>query len=125
MRGIAGVLALLAGPAWAQEVDCGRAVTQLDMNLCARLDWEAADAELNLAYEAAVARAETFDTYPEGRAEETLRAAQRAWVTFRDAVCESEAALWDGGSAEPMVRSGCLAAVTRRRAEELWTYAGG
>ena len=116
---------LLGAPAMAQEVDCGRAVTQGDMNDCARLDWEAADEALNLAYGEAVARAEAFDTYPEGRAEETLRAAQRAWVAFRDAVCESEAALWDGGSAEPMVRSGCLAAVTRQRTEYLTTYAGG
>ena len=116
---------LLAAPAAAQEVDCARAVTQVDMNACARLDWEAADAELNLAYAGALVRAEAFDTHPEGRAEETLRAAQRAWVPYRDALCESEAALWDGGSAEPMVRSGCLAAVTRERTEDLRTYAGG
>lgn len=116
---------LLAGPAWAQEVDCGRAVTQVEMNDCARRDWAEADAALNLAYAEAVARAEAFDTHPEGRAEETLRAAQRAWVAFRDAVCESQAVLWEGGSAEPMVRSGCLATVTRQRAEALRTYAGG
>ena len=116
---------LLGAPAAAQELDCGRAVTQVEMNDCAALDREAADAALNLAYGKAVARAEAFDTHPEGRAEETLRAAQRAWVPYRDALCEAEAALWDGGSAEPMVRSGCLAAVTRERTEDLRTYGGG
>jgi uncharacterized protein YecT (DUF1311 family) len=122
---MAAVLALLAGPAWAQEVDCSRAVTQLDMNLCARLDWEAADAELNLAYEAALETAAEADASFPNDVEAALRAAQRAWLPYRDAACEAEAALWGGGSAEPMIRSGCLAMVTRQRAEELWTFAGG
>lgn len=111
-------------PSWAQEPDCGRSVTQIEMNDCALLDWEAADEELNFAYEAALETAAEADaSYPNG-VEEALREAQRAWVPYRDAVCEAEAALWGGGSAEPMIRLGCLAMVTSQRAEELWTFAG-
>ena len=49
------VLACLSLPAAAQEADCDAAVTQQDMNQCAYADWEAADADLNSAYQAAIA----------------------------------------------------------------------
>ena len=98
-------------------------MTQADLNDCTALAYEAADEELNLAYGAALGAARQFDSWPEGRAEATLRAAQRAWVAFRDAACEAEAALWDGGSAQPMIRSGCLERLTLQRTDDLWAYA--
>lgn len=122
MAALAVAAGLLAGPAMAQDA-CAEAVTQLELNDCSALAHEAADGELNLAYEAALAAARQYDSSPEGRAEETLRAAQRAWISFRDAACEAEAALWDGGSAQPMIRSGCLERLTLQRTDDLWSYA--
>jgi uncharacterized protein YecT (DUF1311 family) len=119
---LAVLACLAAGPALTQE-SCDDAVTQADLNECTALAFEAADEELNLAYEAALDVARTYDTSPEGWAEDSLRAAQRAWVAFRDAACESEAALWDGGSAQPMVQSGCLERLTVQRTDDLWSYA--
>ncbi len=119
---LATLAALGAGPALAQE-PCEDAVTQADLNDCTALAYEAADEELNLAYEAVLEAARPDDSSPASRAEDSLRAAQRAWVGFRDAACESEAALWDGGSAQPMIRSGCLERLTMQRTEDLWSYA--
>jgi uncharacterized protein YecT (DUF1311 family) len=115
-------LACAAAPAWAQD-PCEGAVTQLDLNDCTHAAWMAADEELNLAYGAALEAARQYDSWPEGRAEDTLRAAQRAWVAYRDAACEAEAALWDGGSAQPMILSGCLGRLTTQRTDDLWAYA--
>ena len=113
---------LWAGPALAQD-PCEEAVTQLDLNDCTAEALAVADEELNLAYDAALGAARQYDSSPEGQAEATLRAAQRAWIAYRDAACEAEAALWDGGSAQPMIRSGCLEHLTVLRTEDLWAYA--
>ncbi len=112
------VLIVMAAPLMAQERDCSRAVTQADMTACAHGDYVAADRDLNDAYAAAL------DTAQRAGAEDALRGAQRAWIAFRDAACEAEAALWRGGSAESMMRSGCLRSLTEERAEDLWAYAG-
>jgi uncharacterized protein YecT (DUF1311 family) len=112
----------LAGPAGAQD-PCEWADTQHDLNQCTYSAWMAADEELNRAYAAALAAARQFDPWPEGRAESTLRQAQRAWVAFRDAACDAEAAPWDGGSAQPMILSSCLERLTLLRTDDLWAYA--
>ena len=48
-----------------------------------------------------------------------LRAAQRAWITFRDAACAAEGYQMHGGSAEPMVIYGCRARLTEARLADL------
>ena len=122
------VLLLLALPAGAQEVDCENAMAQQEMNLCAAQDYEEADAALNAAYKQARAAMQGLDAdLPEGDrgAEAALRAAQRAWLPYRDAACASEGWLMHGGSAEPLVVYGCLATLTRQRTQDLLYLAEG
>lgn len=109
-------------PAAAQDIDCNSAVTQLDMTLCAKKDWEAADAELNAAYKSAMAAMKQTDKdLPEDLkgAAETLRIAQRAWIPYRDSACDSYGFLARGGSMESMLVLGCRADLTRKRTSEL------
>lgn len=120
---IAALGLLLAGPAWAQGHPCEGAYTQVELNECSREGWERADKALNRAYAAALSAAREFDEWPQGRAEETLRAAQRAWVPFRDAACDAEAATWDGGTGQAMIYYGCLERLTLQRTEDLRSYA--
>jgi uncharacterized protein YecT (DUF1311 family) len=47
-----------------------------------------------------------------------LRAAQLAWIKFRDAHCEYEAFGNTGGSIYPMVHGFCLAEVTAERSKQ-------
>lgn len=127
-----GLFALVAVgvpiPAQAQEeaIDCNDPVTQFEMNECAYRDWQAADANLNEAYGFAIAHAQRIDTSAamtgdtrDTGTEEMLRRAQRAWITFRDAACSVESDIALGGSMQPMLYSGCMTALTRRRAEDL------
>jgi uncharacterized protein YecT (DUF1311 family) len=53
-----------------------------------------------------------------------LQLAHRSWVQYRQANCEAERGLYDGGSAAPMVYYACLAADTRHRISELKTMYG-
>jgi uncharacterized protein YecT (DUF1311 family) len=48
-----------------------------------------------------------------------LKAAQLAWLKFRDAQCEFESVLNVGGTMYPMVLDFCLAGVTAARTRQL------
>ncbi|MES2916064.1 MAG: lysozyme inhibitor LprI family protein [Pseudomonadota bacterium] len=112
----------LAFPAAAQEVDCANPVTQMEMNQCAYDDWEAADADLNTAYQAAMRLLRSWDDgMPEGEkgGAEALKQAQRAWITFRDKACEAEGYAMKGGSAEPLLVYGCMRLLTEERTGHL------
>jgi uncharacterized protein YecT (DUF1311 family) len=115
-------LCLLGSAASAQDLDCTNPVTQLDMNQCAYADWEAADADLNSAYQAAMALLKDWDTnLPEDErgGTEALKEAQRAWITFRDMACEAEGYAMKGGSAEPLLVYGCMRLLTEERTTHL------
>ena len=115
----------LAGAQEEPEVDCNDAITQMDMNICAHRDYEAADTELNVVYKQAMTSARSMD---EGFREmgehyvgavDALKRAQRAWIGYRDGQCELAGFEARGGSMEPMLVSGCLADMTRKRTAEL------
>ncbi len=112
-----------------RENNCADPQNQAEMNICAGIDFRRADNDLNAAYRVAIAAAQasdreframgvTGDTRPGYEA--VLRAAQRAWLTYREQHCT-----WQGyndargGSMESMVYGGCMAAVTRARIREL------
>ncbi|MBU0644356.1 MAG: DUF1311 domain-containing protein [Alphaproteobacteria bacterium] len=90
-------------------------MTQTDMNICSYQDYQAADAVLNETYAWAMDRAKTYgDT-----AADALRSAQRAWIPYRDAACDAEAVLYEGGSIQPLIMNSCLANLTRQRTDEM------
>lgn len=102
----------LSGAALANEDPCPNARTQSELNACTAQAYQTADKALNNVYR----------SYRANLGKETqagLRKAQRAWIAFRDAECEFQASAVEGGSAQPMVRNGCLAALTRERTEVL------
>lgn len=119
---IGALLALIAAPAWAQEVDCANAEAQIELTYCAEQEWLAADADLNTAYAMARERMQAIDAdldADQRGAADYLRDGQRAWVTFRDATCAAEGYTMHGGSAEPMVIYGCRARLTTQRTADL------
>ncbi len=70
----------------AQKPDCfDKAQTQADLNDCAGEQYADADAELNRVYKAILEKYKADALFVE-----KLRAAQRAWLTFRDAEIEAK-----------------------------------
>ncbi|HEV2865582.1 MAG TPA: lysozyme inhibitor LprI family protein [Allosphingosinicella sp.] len=108
-----------------REYNCDDPQNQAEMNRCAGLRFERADAELNRVYREAVRQEQAADREETGYGdmhptyEEALRAAQRAWVAFRDAQCEYESFEARGGSMQPMLYEGCRARMTQERTREL------
>ena len=98
------------------------------MNICARLAYTAADAELNTAYRAAIRVMKQTDADLPARlkgAEKALREAQRAWIPFRDKACNAYGFMARGGTMESMLVGNCLADLTRKRTQELKDLAAG
>lgn len=118
---------LLAATQPISPQECADALSQMEMTACASQDYERADAELNRLWRRIIAEAEANDRSPDsGRTAEDdrseaaiLRAAQRAWIAFRDAQCEYEGLGERGGSMEPMIVNQCLARLTRERIAQL------
>jgi len=95
----------------ARSNPCDEARTQMDMNVCADQQYRKADAELNRVYQELMRSS--------GGTDAKLKAAQLAWIKFRDAECDYKAAFNEGGSMQPMTYSFCLADVTAARTRQL------
>ena len=94
-----------------REDPCPDAGNQHELNRCAARARDRADAELNKLYQQLMKDAGVTE-----RAK--LRAAQLAWIKFRDAHCDYESVGNTGGSIYPMVVSFCLARVTTARVKQ-------
>ena len=116
---------LLVAAAASTGSTCDNATTQVDINACMAQDYRTADAELNRQWVLNVAAAKAQDKTRIAKTDKrpgyyaTLLESQRAWLKFRDAQCRIEGYAMRGGSAEPMVVSGCLAGLTRERTKQL------
>ncbi len=109
-----------------QEVEEGGYST-FGMSSCNNDEYLAWDVLLNEEYQATKAAFEAWDKdeaefFPEyARRVETLRDAQRAWITFRDAECELEYAIWGSGSMRHIMGTACNVDMTAERTIELWS----
>jgi uncharacterized protein YecT (DUF1311 family) len=102
----------LSGGAQNQKQPCANAQNQQEMNRCAADEYKKTDAELNRVYQQLTPKLE-----PAHR--EKLKAAQRAWLAFRDAHCECSAFLFNGGAMQPLIQYTCLDQTTRERIKQL------
>ena len=113
-----GIVFLIASSVVYAGDGCDSATTQVELNECTAQAYQAADKELNDAYQVLVGKLSN-----NAASLEKLRAAQRAWIGFRDAECAFESSAVEGGSAQPMVRNGCLETLTETRTETLREHA--
>lgn len=107
------------------EIDCAsEALPQQHMNYCASLDFHTADAALNAQWTLTADSMKRMDVEYSADDDrpgyfETLLAAQRAWLAYRDAQCQSEGYTFRGGSMEPFMVATCRTRLTKQRTEEL------
>ena len=110
---LSACLVLLAGASVAHVQECERGDdSQQMMNICAGEDYQAADARLNKAYQDLISS-------DDADGKRLLQAAQRAWITFRDAECAHSTAASVGGSIHSMEVSQCLTRLTNDRIKQL------
>ena len=99
--------------------------TTLGMSSCLGAEGQVWDRFLNAEYKATMAwsaasdkdEAEYFPAY--AKRAEHLRAAQRAWIAFRDAECALEYAQWGSGSMRSIAGADCQMQMTAERTIDL------
>lgn len=107
------VFAVSPASAQTQKDPCANAQTQMELNECQAREYKKADAALNTVYKQLMAKVDD-----EGE-RSALKAAQLAWIKYRDANCEFESYLNKGGTMYSMVYDGCLTALTQERTRHL------
>jgi uncharacterized protein YecT (DUF1311 family) len=131
---MAAVLLVLtqAAPDYGEEhVDspeagpCDEARNQNEINACAAGELEAADAALNEQWRENLAQMRRLDgdgKWPDRQPGfvDTLRSAQRAWLTYRDEQCRAESYIGRGGSLQISAEHLCKARMTQQRTFELY-----
>lgn len=110
------VASFTASPAVSAN-DCTNAGSQTAMNQCASEAFAAADKQLNARYQEIEKRLGN-----DASAKKLLTAAQRAWVSFRDAECTFSSSASAEGSVYPMLVGNCKAQLTSARTDELKNY---
>ena len=104
--------------------ECTDPNTQGEMNACAKQEFDRVDAELNAVWKKVRGWAKKADAkldigHGQSGYAESLLAAQRAWLTYRDAHCRLVSFDARGGSMQPLLINNCLAELTENRTAEL------
>lgn len=108
--------------AWGQsgdritsQVNCAKAITQADLNVCASRAAKSADRKLNQVYQTLIAKINQKEKVK-------LVDAQLAWIQFRDRSCEFERMRYEGGSIAPLIHYSCIRNLTERRIKDIEGY---
>jgi uncharacterized protein YecT (DUF1311 family) len=133
MKLFALLVLFLAGAATAQTAKpddpCRKVSSQRELNDCTEKKFHAADDEVHKVYRS-ISAALDGKLAKLGNGDELLRkyaasavvdlkAAQDAWVTYRDLECKAEAGQEAGGSIQPTVLANCMESITRARIQQL------
>lgn len=99
----------------AQQPNCKEPQTQADINICAGIEYQNADKQLNQVYQKLMPKLSASR-------KQKLTLAQRAWINFRDTNCEFEMSQFEGGTMAPAAKAGCMAQLTQTRTKQLEEY---
>lgn len=118
---------MAAYPAGAEEeqprIDCENASSTVEMNYCGEQEYLKADAELNRVYQQIVKGIDEQEDVEGDRRKqwkEALKAAQKAWIDFKEKDCGELTYLeWYGGTGAASASYGCLIQKTEARTKEL------
>ena len=97
----------------------------LGMVMCTAAETQVWDRFLNAEYRSTMSALNAMDVdegqyFPEfAKREDSLRDAQRAWITFRDAECGLAYAMWGSGSMRNIAAATCQLEMTAKRTLEL------
>jgi uncharacterized protein YecT (DUF1311 family) len=121
---IAAIMLAVAGPALAQDIPgCENATSNIELGMCTSNAYQAADKELNDLWPKVLKYIDGQGEYMPADAlqkwKETIIAAQKAWVTFKESDCAAVEYEWWGGSGAGQAQTACLYAHTAARVEDL------
>jgi uncharacterized protein YecT (DUF1311 family) len=118
-------VAVLSFPAFA--LDCEKVMNTLDINACGQIELKKLDKELTQTYKMVLAKFDKISKEPtniadKSKLKQSLIDAQRLWVKFRDADCNTTYTLWSDGTIRGQMYLGCMKSKTEQRIKELKEY---
>jgi len=112
----------------AKADPCEKAISQADMNECYGKEYQKDDARLNRVYHKAMeslqhdlvqAGSDQAQKQSAQTAVEDLKAAELAWIKYRDLQCEAASQQYQGGTMASMIHSMCMSMATEHRIDEI------
>jgi uncharacterized protein YecT (DUF1311 family) len=103
----------IAAPSQDDETKC--CCTTYDMSVCLSKIHEDVDTDLNKTYQKALQLTGKFGSTDL----QNLKEAQKKWLAYRNAACNAEYGLWQGGSGGPNAQALCVIRLTRQRTADL------
>ncbi|PHX03848.1 lysozyme inhibitor LprI family protein [Vibrio splendidus] len=96
-------------------IDCENAMNTLEINQCAAIELESAQAELD-KYLAASFEHNAYDA----ELVASIKKAQESWQAYMTAHCDSVYTQWRDGSIRGIMALSCKTTLTKQRTHEVW-----
>ncbi|MEZ8023849.1 lysozyme inhibitor LprI family protein [Vibrio sp. 1F255] len=96
-------------------VDCENAMNTIEINHCAAIELESAQAELD-KYLAASFEHNAYDA----QLVASIKKAQESWQAYMTAHCDSVYTQWRDGSIRGVMALSCKTTLTKQRTHEVW-----
>ena len=102
--------------AMATSVNCDKAFNTLEINYCAKVELDNAEAEMQRYLDKSIAQY-TADT----NVVESINIAQSAWQSYSKSQCDSVFTMFRDGSMRVVMTLSCRTKLTQQRTHELWS----
>lgn len=116
----------MAGDAPA-SLDCANAISTPDINTCTKIELDKQELKLNQTYQRVLSVFDALSKPPmqgadKSKLKKQLIEAQRLWVRFRKADCNTTYTFWSDGTIRGVMYLSCMIEKTNARIKELEAY---
>ena len=108
-------------------LDCERAISTPDINACGQIELDKVELKLNLVYQRVLKEMdeisrEKSNIYDKSTLKKSFVEAQRLWVKFRKADCDTTYTFWSDGTIRGAMYLMCMTSRAEQRIKELKMY---
>lgn len=108
-------------------LDCANAISTPDINTCTKIELDKQELKLNQTYQRVLSMFDAVSKAPNQGADKSklkkqLIEAQRLWVRFRKADCDTTYTFWSDGTIRGAMYLSCMIEKTNTRIQDLEAY---
>ncbi len=111
----------------ASALDCKSAISTPDVNACGKIELDQVELKLNQVYQRVLKQMDEISREPSNFADKSMLKksfveAQRLWVKFRKADCDTTYTFWSDGTIRGSMYLSCMISRANQRIKELKVY---
>lgn len=108
-------------------LDCANVISTPDINTCTKMELDKQELKLNQTYQRVLSMFDALSKSPKettykSKLKKQLVEAQRLWVRYRKADCDTTYTYWSDGTIRGVMYLSCMIEKTNTRIEELEAY---